>query len=42
MVWLKIRKHDIKLEQERFDRVVVVWLKIRKHDIEMVGVNDER
>ena len=33
MVWLKIRKHDIKQALYEKLAVVVVWLKIRKHDI---------
>ena len=33
MVWLKIRKHDIKAVEMSAEVVVVVWLKIRKHDI---------
>ena len=33
MVWLKIRKHDIILNELWCALFVVVWLKIRKHDI---------
>ena len=33
MVWLKIRKHDIKSIEIDINPLVVVWLKIRKHDI---------
>ena len=34
VVWLKIRKHDIRLICAVDDFNVVVWLKIRKHDIQ--------
>ena len=34
MVWLKIRKHDIRKNNPKQDSKVVVWLKIRKHDIQ--------
>ena len=33
VVWLKIRKHDIKYIEAGRGAGVVVWLKIRKHDI---------
>ena len=33
VVWLKIRKNDIKKVIKKFCRMVVVWLKIRKNDI---------
>ena len=33
MVWLKIRKNDIRDEDTEVSTTVVVWLKIRKNDI---------
>ena len=33
VVWLKIRKDDIKASVKSISRAVVVWLKIRKDDI---------
>ena len=40
VVWLKIRKHDIKYRRYNKIRFVVVWLKIRKHDIIFVSIID--
>ena len=33
VVWLKIRRHDIKCQTTDKVEEVVVWLKIRRHDI---------
>ena len=33
VVWLKIRKNDIKFSSNYIRIIVVVWLKIRKNDI---------
>ena len=38
VVWLKIRKHDIYLQEVLLLGLVVVWLKIRKHDIRWNGL----
>ena len=40
MVWLKIRKNDIKTIYTKLAELVVVWLKIRKNDIKESPVNN--